>query len=91
MDTAYTKSRRKDGGYDYYEFTFYPGQDDRGYAVGVSFMETRTPIIFAFHKEVEMAGAATAWSRLQKGTPISEEEYRRAFDRATSMSWFRVL
>lgn len=79
---AWFKRYQRDGIYHYYEVHGGPGRTREGYVVAVRFLSDPPSISVEHNYEYDPSGLTGSWCHYEASEPISEQEYRQAYDRA---------
>jgi hypothetical protein len=75
------KRHQRNGIYNYYEVHGGPGKTREGYLVAVRFLSD-PPAIDVEHNYEADDGLTGTWCLYEAGEPITEAEYRQAFEKA---------
>lgn len=82
IQRAWFKKHQRNGIYHYYEVYGGPGKTQDGYELVINFLND-VPIIETRHNYItDTSGLTGTWCKFETATPISEEEFRKAYNLA---------
>ena len=76
------KQHQRDGIYNYYEVFGGPRKARNGYEIVVDFLNDEPRIDVNYNYERDPCGIEGTWNRFTYATPITQEEYDVAYQRA---------
>lgn len=90
MEVHYFKLEPHPGHCFYLEVHGGPEKNDHGYIVGINWMSSK-PVLYVEHNQgAEQECRGGTWTAHEEGTPISKDEYRARFQKATESNNFKI-